>query len=727
MAIRSPTLARGAGRCEKPDMRGAKPIGCSLDGTQELSRPERRWPRRAALLIASAGAVWGVTGSTLAQSAAPPPDDGQASDLSALELDDSASAAAKPKRATSGDLMLFEDIPLVVSSGRKAQKISASAAAVSVLSKEDIHAGAWTSIPDALRFVPGIDALQVDRNRWAVGVRGLHDGYSDRTLLLLDGRIAESPIFGGAEWTRLPVFMEDIDRVEVVRGPGGAAWGANAYNGVINIITKDPRDVRGVFGTTTVNEFGDVFSHVRWAEESGPWAWRMSFGYDDLESSDNAIINDTFTSRDFQRNYRFDGESTVRLGDSTDLTFGLGASHVESGSFEFLNVVSPSNNSYETVRAFARLDHEFESGAKAMLQWYGNFADTDEPSITRTQSLENVIEGQFNFAPADDHDVTVGATGRITGVENDARGPADLMLLGSPVTEGWAGAYVMDRWTINRRFAIEGQVRGDWYSETHPDWAARLAGILSLDRDGRHTMRLAVARSFRTPLLSTREIRLSRFEFAPGLFAINTFPGQNLDNEGIAALELGYTGVLAEGLTLRADGYYNRYSNLIGFTNTPVVVGPVTIANYRAANIDGATGYGGELELALTGEHGRVSAWYAYNGFEPDQHNQELRSHRPAAHKVGATARLYLDDDWTVSAFYRYTDVTQDDSNVQNVGVSHQLDLGVSRRLFDGRGEIMIGVRDVLDQTDQTVFNLGSLTAHETPGRAFFVRAQFKF
>lgn len=636
-------------------------------------------------------------------------------------------AADAPGTAASGDLMLFEDIPLVVSSGRRPQKATMSAAAVSVLTKEDIHAGGWTNIPDALRFVPGVDVLQVDRNRWAVGVRGLHDGYSDRTLLLLNGRIAESPIFGGPEWARLPVFMEDIERVEVVRGPGGAAWGANAYNGVINIITKGPRDVKGVFGSSTVNEFGDVFSHVRWADESGPWAWRLSFGYDDLESSENAIANDRFASRDFQRNYRFDGETTLRLGDDTDLTFGLGASHVEFGSFEFLNTVSPSNNSHETVRAFARLDHEFESGAKGTLQWYGNFADTDEPAISRFTTLENVLEAQLGFQPAEDHDVTIGATGRFTHFENNTRGASDLRLLGTPLTEGWAGAYVMDRWTVSSRFALEGQLRGDWYSETHPDWAARLAGILSLDAKSEHTLRMAVARSFRTPLLSTREVRLSRFEFAPGLFAINVFPGIDLDNEGIVALELGYSGVLAPGLTLRADGYYNRYSDLIGYTNTPVVVGPVTIANYRAANIDGGQGYGGELELALAGEHGRVSVWCAYNGFEPDQRNQELRSFWPAAYKAGATARLYLDENWTLSGFYRYTDVTRDDTDVQNVGVSHQIDVGVSRRLFEGRGELMIGVRDLLDQTDQTVFNVGSLTAHETPGRAFFVRAQFKF
>ncbi len=706
-------------------MRVVNSIGRSHDGARPARStiPLTRCGRCGLAIIA--GSTCSLASTARTQDAAPP-DQPQAA-ASSIEINPEGIEPKKAKSSASSDLMLFEDIPLVVSSGRTPQKITASAAAVSVLSKEDIHASGWTSIPDALRFVPGVDALQVDRNRWAVGVRGLHDGYSDRTLLLLNGRIAESPIFGGPEWSRLPVFMEDIDRVEVVRGPGGAAWGANAYNGVINIITKNPRDIRGVFGSTTVNEFGDTFSHVRWAEESGPWAWRLSFGYDDLESSEQAIAHDTFASRDFQRNYRFDGESSVRLGDATDLTFGLGASHVESGSFEFLNIVSPSNNSYETVRSFARLDHEFESGAKGMLQWYGNFSDTDEPSISRFKTLENIIEGQLTFQPADGHEMTVGATGRVTNIENSSRSAADLMLLGTPVTEGWAGAYVMDRWTISRRFMLEGQVRGDWYSETHPDWAARLAGILALDQEGEHTLRLAAARSFRTPLLSTREVRLSRFEFAPGLHAFNVFPGRDLDNEGIVALEAGYTGVLADGLTLRADGYYNRYSDLIGFTNMPVVVGPVTVANFRAANIDGADGYGGELELALTGEHGRVSVWYAYNGFDTDRASQDLRSFWPASHKAGATARLYLDDDWTISAFYRYTNVTNDDAGTQSVPVSHQLDLGLSRRIFDGRGEIMLGVRDILDQTDQTVFNVGGLTAHETPGRAIFIRAQFKF
>jgi len=183
---------------------------------------------------------------------------------------------------------LVKEPYVVVSASRQSQKLTELSVPVSVITAEDIHHSGLTNIPEILQFYPGIDKLRLSRHRWAVGVRGLHEFISDRTLILINGRFAESPLFGGTECYPLPILMEDIERIEIVRGPGGAAWGANAFNGVINIITKKPEDVLGVFGSTTVTEFGDSYTHLRWAKKQDKWKWRQSAGYEDFKNSDDA-------------------------------------------------------------------------------------------------------------------------------------------------------------------------------------------------------------------------------------------------------------------------------------------------------------------------------------------------------------------------------------------------------------------------------------------------------
>jgi outer membrane cobalamin receptor len=129
----------------------------------------------------------------------------------------------------------------VVSASRLPTQPQYLTAAVTVITADDIHHSGVTTIPEILQFAPGVDVRRLDRQRYAVGVRGLFGVFSDRTLVLIDGRPATGIIYGTTHWENLPVLVEDIERIEIVRGPVGAAWGANAFTGVINIITKTRR------------------------------------------------------------------------------------------------------------------------------------------------------------------------------------------------------------------------------------------------------------------------------------------------------------------------------------------------------------------------------------------------------------------------------------------------------------------------------------------------------
>ncbi len=641
------------------------------------------------------------------------------------------------------DLMEVE----VVSASRQVQKMGELSVPVSVVSAEDIHNSGLTSIPEILQFTPGMDVLRLDRNRYAVGVRGLHDFTSDRTLTLINGRIADSPLFGGSEFFRLPVMIEDIERIEIVRGPGGAAWGANAFTGVINIITKKPEDVQGTFISTNINEFGDTYTHLRYGEKQGKWSWRISAGYEDIETSDDAgagrfessgsaVVNGLmgfsgFSARDFGRNLRFDSEAIYTYSEWTEMSFGTGYSHNEMGDFEFGGYYPRENAWLETARPYAKINHEFEDGGSGYLQWFGNFANSKFPSLLKWSSSENDIEGQLNFEHGENHNVSLGGNFRFIRINSEIKTSWDISLQEEPYNEQTAGLFMIDRWQVSEQLAFESQVRGDWYSETQKDWSTRLTALQSIDGQKDHVLRFSFAKAFRAPLATLRKLTVERISMAPLAlpgYAFNVLmPSGNLDNEETWSLESGYKGRIAEDMILHIDGYYQRFTKMIGYRN---VSDPLSLgrAYYQPDNIDGADSYGVELEIEKRTKTANLSAWYAYNDFHRDQADQNLRSYGPAKHKVGLTGRLFFTDSWTINANYRYTTTTPPfASTVSAVGQSHRLDFGIARGFADGKGEVMVGVSDVLNETNGPNYGMGQLTAHETPGRIFFARMQRKF
>jgi len=212
-----------------------------------------------------------------------------------------------------------------------------------------------------------------------------------------------------------------------------------------------------------------------------------------------------------------------------------------------------------------------------------------------------------------------------------------------------------------------------------------------------------------------------------GIYAI-TMNANDLCNEQIWSLEAGYTGQFDKRLSLRVDGYYQRYEDLIGYHDTP---NPWDVIITQATNVDGADAFGGEVELSWQDKWGKLSAWYAYNELEPDRSYQELRAYHPARHKTGLTARVFLSSGMVFNGNYRFTSRTNfsDDETITptTVGNTQRLDLSVSKAFADKHGELAIGVADVFNETELKAIALGRLSNHETPGRMFFARLQLKF
>ena len=175
-------------------------------------------------------------------------------------------AVALPVRAqqSSADLtnQSLEDLmnTQVTSVSKKEQRLSRTASAIFVITQEDIRRSGATNIPDLLRMVPGMDVAQINGSTWAISARGFNQQFSNKLLVTIDGRSVYTSTFAGVFWDTMDYPLEDIERIEVIRGPGGPIWGANAVNGVVNIITKKAGDTKGALlvggGGNVQQEFG---------------------------------------------------------------------------------------------------------------------------------------------------------------------------------------------------------------------------------------------------------------------------------------------------------------------------------------------------------------------------------------------------------------------------------------------------------------------------------------
>ena len=157
----------------------------------------------------------------------------------------------------------------VTSVSKKSEKLADAPAAIFVITQEDIRRSGATCLPEVLRMVPGLNVGRVDSSKWAVSTRGFLSRFSNKLLVLIDGRSIYIPCYSGVYWEFQDVMLEDIERVEVIRGPGATLWGANAVNGVINIITKHASETEGGLISLGAGTQEKRFMNVRYGEALG--------------------------------------------------------------------------------------------------------------------------------------------------------------------------------------------------------------------------------------------------------------------------------------------------------------------------------------------------------------------------------------------------------------------------------------------------------------------------
>ena len=199
----------------------------------------------------------------------------------------------------------------ITSVSKTAEKASEAAAAIFVITQDDIKQSGMTSIPELLRMVPGLSVAQSGAHEWAISSRGSTGQFANKLLVLIDGRSVYTPLFSGVWWDMQDTPLQDIERIEVIRGPGATLWGSNAVNGVINIITKNAKDTQGGLASVSAGTVDNALATVRYGAKADDNTYaRVYAKYDNVASFPNLQDQDRHDAYDKgQSGFRMDGSN----------------------------------------------------------------------------------------------------------------------------------------------------------------------------------------------------------------------------------------------------------------------------------------------------------------------------------------------------------------------------------------------------------------------------------
>src|SRR6202167_516602 len=224
---------------------------------------------------------------------------------------------------------------------KEPEQVWKAAAAVFVLTSEDIRRSGATSIPEVLRLVPGVEVARIDSDQWAVGIRGTETNFSKGVLVLIDGRSVYTPLYAGVYWDVQDVVLEDIDRIEVIRGPGATIWGPNSADGVINIITKKASETQGVLASALGGNVDRFISEARYGGSFGDGVSYRVHGKGFTRGPEYHPTGDEFDGCHQERGgFRLDWSQDTRTDYMLEGDAYGGTSPAETGPLSFVNVVS---------------------------------------------------------------------------------------------------------------------------------------------------------------------------------------------------------------------------------------------------------------------------------------------------------------------------------------------------------------------------------------------------
>jgi len=483
------------------------------------------------------------------------------------------------------DLMNVE----VTSVSKKAETKQLAAAAITVITSEDLRRGGFTSVPEALRVVPGLQVARIDASRWAISIRGIRQEFSNKLLVMIDGRSIYTPLFGGVVWAEQNFAIEDIERIEVVRGPGGTIWGANAVNGVINIISKKAADTQGnrahLFGGS--QEAGISARHG--GELGEKTRYRISAKGEKVQDFD---FNQNYNGDDEWGQLRLGARSDTQLDERSELTLLMDYFDLDLDRAQGISDVAPPFDivSFDKRHAKSRggdtqlqYRHAFEGGSRLSAAAYYDVVSRRTTLAEESHTANLSLQHELSVAPW--LDVVYGAEYRYwtTHTEDPTGG-----LFFSPNDDDFhlGDAFVQFQVPLfDEKLKLIGGTKlgGNSWS----GFQYQPSGRVVFTPVNGHTLWGAISRAVRIPTFTDRDLAgpIAPFVLLQG--------DRDIRQEELLSYELGYRFYTLDWMTAEVSLFWSEYDDV------SALVGPPPVGPYRFENAGQVSIRGGEIELGF--------------------------------------------------------------------------------------------------------------------------------
>jgi iron complex outermembrane recepter protein len=570
----------------------------------------------------------------------------------AAENGDTVTPPSALKNLSLDELMGVE----VTSVSRHSEKLSATPSAIQVITSEDIRRSGASSLPEALRLADNLDVAQKNSHDWAITARGFNTALANKLLVMIDGRTVYTPLFSGVFWDAQNYLLADIDRIEVISGPGGTLWGANAVNGVINIITKSAKNTQGLYveagGGSQLQDFGGARYGGMLAPDVYMRVYGEAFNRGDETMTDGSPAEDAW--RQSQAGFRIDAGASPQNMLTLQGDFYGGDENVVTGGAAEL---SGGN-------VLGRWSHAVADGADMSLQIYYDRTHLSDP-------IPAFVLNSIQFAPAgiltddlDTFDVDFQSRSRLNErnevvwglgyrYTHDVVGNAPALAFLPPVLDqSLFSSFVQDEMTLqeNLLFTIGTKLEHNDYTGFEVEPSARLQWNFATNQ----SLWAAVSRAVRTPSRIDRDLS----EPAPSQVLVILEGSSNFTSESVVAHELGYRAQFGPQVATSISAFYNDYYNVRSTSSTPSTILPLFFQN----NLEGAT-HGIELSVDY-----RVSPWWRlHGGYDPLQEDIHVK---PGQQDINGALNETADPSqrWSLRSSMDLPHRVELDANLREIG-----------------------------------------------------------
>jgi iron complex outermembrane receptor protein len=575
-----------------------------------------------------------------------------------------ASAAQQPDLSEMSleDLLNLE----ITTVGKREQKLTQVPAAVYMITQEDIRRSGATNIPDVLRLVPGVEVAQIDDSNWAVSIRGFNYRSSNKLLVLIDGRTVYYPTYSNVFWDVQDTLMDDIERIEVIRGPGASLWGANAVNGVINIVTKHAKNTEGGLITAGGGNYDKAFTAGRYGGRIGELGHYRIYGKYGLR---NHLVTSSGTSLltgqpdlirgGFRSDWNLPG--TNRFTVQGDLYQGSTPQAVYRSPFLRVPTLAANDLTVSGGDLLMRWTRS-AGGSETALQAY--YDRSRHPDLWLTQFHE-VFDLDFQQQlHLENHDILWG--GGFRNTRQASAGIFELSLSPSGRNLRLLSAFLQDDFSLiaNRlRLTAGARLEHNGFTGLEVQPTVRLLWTPS----PRQAAWAAVSRAVRTPSVweSAVNMNIADVPLPDGtpMWSVVS-KAEHLRSEELLAYEIGYRAQPVRQVSLDLALFFQHYNHLSGIsvgepyfalTPSPRLVIPMLVSNRLIGNIYGAeisSTYSPLPVWKLTGSYSwlrqitrspaaEINAFPGMDGDNP-RHQFQIHSYWTLPHHLEADTGLYF-------------------------------------------------------------------------------------